>query len=371
MSGRRVPRAGDRAQPARDPHDADGLRGHRLAGARHQRGAHLPLHRQAVGARRGAPEREARARGLRAGQREHPARRRAGRRERAPARREPLPAARGRAQATPSSEIIGESPADAARVRGDGEGRRDGTPPCSSRARPAPARTWSPAPSTTPGRARTQRFVAQNCAALPDTLLESELFGHKRGAFTGAHADKRGLFEVAHGGTIFLDEIGETEPGMQVRLLRVLQDGEIRPLGSSDTRKVDVRIVAATNRDLRKPWCRRAAFAKTSTTGFEWSRCELPAVARPPRPTFQRWPTTSSTSRQPEAWGARSKGFTNAAMDRLMAQRDGRAMSASWRTRSSAAVALAGGRGDDRCRDALGGGARRSDRALRVRQPSA
>jgi two-component system response regulator HupR/HoxA len=102
------------------------------------------------------------------------------------------------------------------------------------------------------GPRKKKRFLAQNCAALPDTLLESELFGHKRGAFTGAHADKKGLFEIADGGTIFLDEIGETQPGMQVRLLRVLQDGEIRPLGSSETRKVDVRIMAATNRDLRR-----------------------------------------------------------------------------------------------------------------------
>jgi len=101
------------------------------------------------------------------------------------------------------------------------------------------------------GARKEHRFVAQNCGALPDTLLESELFGHKRGAFTGAHQDKKGLFEVADGGTIFLDEVGETEPGMQVRLLRVLQDGEIRPLGSSDSKKVDVRIIAATNRDLR------------------------------------------------------------------------------------------------------------------------
>jgi two-component system response regulator HupR/HoxA len=102
------------------------------------------------------------------------------------------------------------------------------------------------------GPRKERRFVAQNCGALPDTLLESELFGHKRGAFTGAHADKKGLFEIADGGAIFLDEVGETEPGMQVRLLRVLQDGEIRALGSSETRKVDVRVIAASNRDLRK-----------------------------------------------------------------------------------------------------------------------
>ncbi|MCP5043661.1 MAG: sigma-54-dependent Fis family transcriptional regulator [bacterium] len=102
------------------------------------------------------------------------------------------------------------------------------------------------------GARKDQHFVAQNCAALPDTLLESELFGHRRGAFTGASADKKGLFEVADRGTIFLDEIGETEPGMQVRLLRVLQEGEIRPIGSSDTLEVDVRVLAATNRDLER-----------------------------------------------------------------------------------------------------------------------
>jgi two-component system response regulator HupR/HoxA len=95
-----------------------------------------------------------------------------------------------------------------------------------------------------------KRFMAQNCAALPDTLLESELFGHKSGAFTGAQTDKRGLFEVADGGTAFLSEVGETHSGMQVRLLRVLASGEIRPIGSSDTRVVDVRVIASTSRDL-------------------------------------------------------------------------------------------------------------------------
>jgi len=93
-------------------------------------------------------------------------------------------------------------------------------------------------------------FVAQNCGALPDSLLESELFGHVKGAFTGAIADKKGLFEVAHGGTVFLDEIGDTSPAMQLRLLRVLQEGEIKPVGGQVDRKIDVRVMAATNRNL-------------------------------------------------------------------------------------------------------------------------
>jgi DNA-binding NtrC family response regulator len=93
-------------------------------------------------------------------------------------------------------------------------------------------------------------FIPINCTAIPEGLLESELFGHVRGAFTGAHTSKRGLFEKAHGGTLFLDEIGDMGLGLQSKLLRVLQDQEIRPVGGTQTVKVDVRIVAATNRDL-------------------------------------------------------------------------------------------------------------------------
>jgi two-component system response regulator PilR (NtrC family) len=95
-------------------------------------------------------------------------------------------------------------------------------------------------------------FVAVNCSAVPETLLESELFGHMKGSFTGAIANKAGLFEVADGGTIFLDEIGDTTPTIQVKLLRVIQEREFRRVGGNQDVKVDVRIVAATNKDLEK-----------------------------------------------------------------------------------------------------------------------
>jgi DNA-binding NtrC family response regulator len=102
------------------------------------------------------------------------------------------------------------------------------------------------------GSRSARPFVPVNCGSLPEGLLESELFGHVRGAFTGAVADKKGLFEQASGGTLFLDEVGEMSPALQVRLLRALEQGEVRPLGAARILKVDTRVIAATHRDLER-----------------------------------------------------------------------------------------------------------------------
>jgi len=166
------------------------------------------------------------------------------------------------------------------------------------------------------GPRKEARFVAQNCAALPDTLLESELFGHVRGAFTGAHRDKKGLFEEADGGTVFLDEVGETHPGMQVRLLRVLQDGEVRPLGSSETLRVDVRIVGATHRDLRQDVADgrfredlfyRLRVVEIALPALRERREDIPALAH------------HFLDLSCRKMGRAVEGFTNAGMDRLVA----------------------------------------------------
>jgi transcriptional regulator with PAS, ATPase and Fis domain len=101
-------------------------------------------------------------------------------------------------------------------------------------------------------RRKTKPFIKVNCGALPDTLLESELFGYVKGAFTDAKKDKPGRFALANEGTIFLDEVGDMSPSLQVKLLRVLQEREYEPLGSTSSRKTDVRIIAATNKDLSK-----------------------------------------------------------------------------------------------------------------------
>ena len=153
---------------------------------------------------------------------------------------------------------------------------------CSSSARAARARSSSRAPSTRRARARTSPSSRSTAAALPESILESELFGHERGSFTGASATKHGLFEEAKGGTLFLDEIGEISPKMQVQLLRVLQEGEIRRVGAAETIKVDVRVVAATNRDLKTEVAERALPRGPAlpAPGRDGPR---PAAARAPR----------------------------------------------------------------------------------------
>jgi transcriptional regulator with PAS, ATPase and Fis domain len=122
-------------------------------------------------------------------------------------------------------------------------------------------------------------FVAVNCGALPDTLLESELFGYKAGAFTGANKDKPGRFALAKGGTLFLVEIGEVSPALQVRLLRVLQDRIYEPLGATRSETADVRVVVATNRDLAEQ-TRRGAFREDLYYRVNVVRVELPPLRR-------------------------------------------------------------------------------------------
>jgi len=124
---------------------------------------------------------------------------------------------------------------------------------------------------------RGRNFVAVNCGALPDTLLESELFGYKAGAFTDARQDKPGRFTLADGGTIFLDEIGDVSPAMQIKLLRVLQERIFEPLGSVESVKVDVRVIAATNQDLGE-LVRRGAFREDLYYRVNIVRLQLPAL---------------------------------------------------------------------------------------------
>jgi transcriptional regulator with PAS, ATPase and Fis domain len=123
-----------------------------------------------------------------------------------------------------------------------------------------------------------KHFVPVNCGALPEGLLESELFGHTKGAFTGAHRDRKGRFEVADGGTVFLDEIGELSPAMQVKLLRVLQDGSFEPVGSDHTTKVNIRVISATNKNLDQ-----AVLAGQFRKDLYYRLCVMPVMISPLR----------------------------------------------------------------------------------------
>jgi two-component system, NtrC family, response regulator HydG len=127
------------------------------------------------------------------------------------------------------------------------------------------------------GSRANEAFVSINCAAIPEALLESELFGHVRGAFTGASTDRVGLFEQAHRGTLFLDEIAEMAPALQSKLLHILETGTLRPVGSNTERKVDVRIVAATHRDLRER-VEKAQFREDLFYRLDVVSIDLPAL---------------------------------------------------------------------------------------------
>src|SRR3989475_156276 len=138
-------------------------------------------------------------------------------------------------------------------------------------------------------------FVDVNCAAIPETLLEAEMFGFERGAFTDARRAKPGLFQTAHRGTIFLDEVGLLPEALQAKLLKVLEERTVRRLGSTRDEAVDVWIVTATNEALRTA-VRERRFERTSTTGWPSSRSRCRRCASAAR-TSGRWPTTSSKAR--------------------------------------------------------------------------
>ena len=159
---------------------------------------------------------------------------------------------------------------------------RPPTPPCSSPARAAWARSWWPAPSTATASRKDEAFVQVNCAAIPEELIESELFGHEKGSFTGATEKQIGKFELAHKGTIFLDEVGDMSLRTQAKVLRVLQEGEVERIGSQKT------IAGGRARDrrhqqgpARRP-SRRASSARTSTSGCPSSRIRVPPLRERP-----------------------------------------------------------------------------------------
>jgi transcriptional regulator with PAS, ATPase and Fis domain len=159
-------------------------------------------------------------------------------------------------------------------------------------------------------------FVAVNCGAFADTLLDSELFGHVRGAFTGAVHECRGVFEAAQGGTLFLDEIGEISAAMQVKLLRVLQEREVRRVGETKTRPIDVRVIAATNRDLCQE-VERQRFRSDLYYRLRVIDLYVPPLRE--RPDELRWLAGHLLVRTAERFERPVVGYTSRAMDRVLA----------------------------------------------------
>lgn len=159
---------------------------------------------------------------------------------------------------------------------------------------------------------RDQPFVAENCGALPDDLLETELFGHKRGAYTGAVEDRVGLFASANGGTIYLDEIGDTSLSFQVKLLRVLQEGEIRPMGTNRRQSIDVRVIAATNRNLEEE-VRAGRFREDLYYRLAQFSIEMPALRSRPEDIAPL--ALHLLEEASQALGKRVNGFTDEAIN--------------------------------------------------------
>jgi len=166
------------------------------------------------------------------------------------------------------------------------------------------------------GARRDRPFIAVNCGAIADSLIESELFGHERGAFTGAHARHAGLFDAADGGVLFLDEIGDMPPQTQVRLLRVLQEGEVRPVGATASHTVDVRVIAATNVDFKRAM-RDGKFREDLYYRLSPLRIDLPAL----RDRLEDIPVIARRllERHGRRTGREGVSFSEGAMEALMA----------------------------------------------------
>jgi two-component system response regulator HydG len=162
-------------------------------------------------------------------------------------------------------------------------------------------------------------FVAINCTAIPETLLESELFGHAKGSFTGATGRKRGLIEEASGGTLFLDEIGDMSPGLQAKLLRVLQDRKIRPVGDNASYDVDVRIISATHKDL-KAGIRAGTFREDLYYRLSVIPIVLPALRDRPEdlPLLAEHFLRKYAAANAASGGSRVRGFTKGALSKLL-----------------------------------------------------
>ena len=199
-------------------------------------------------------------------------------------------------------------------------------------------------------------LIKVNCAAIPETLLESELFGHVRGAFTGATTTKKGKFALADGGTIFLDEIGTMSPTLQSKLLRVLQEREFEPLGSERTEKIDVRVIAATNRDLRQ-MVADGKFQEDLFYRLQRDPDRHPAAARAARRHSGAGRTLRREARAAHRPAHRRDRRGRAR--RRCSSTTGRATSASSRTRSSARSCCRRHRSSDRGGSLLGAVRRR------------